>query len=145
MLRIETEEADGWNSYDCRICKREGYNKTHRACLYENPIIQVSVEGESLLPVDKDTAVVLCIDPPGGNILAGFQRWKDSLSRELCFVPCICRAAQELLSQEIDAEKYRWTSKPNNWFIQAFRTIRAERAGCENDRFRRLRGKHGSD
>ena len=143
MARIESE-GSGWNTYDCRICRREGFHRTHRACLLDTDSVMVSLDGDASLPVDRDTAVVLCVDPPGGNILAGFQRWQDRKGRELCFVPCVRRAAQELLSREIDAEKYRWSRDPTLWTVQAFRTIRAERAGCENDRYRKMRAEHGN-
>jgi hypothetical protein len=142
MARIESE-GTGWNTYDCRICRREGFHRDERACLFDLDSVMVSVDGDAALPVDRDTAVVLCNDPPGGNILSGFRRWKDQKDRELCFVPCIRRDAQELLSREIDAGKYHWATAPTAWTVQAFRTIRAERAGCANDQYKRMRDKHG--
>ena len=143
MARIESEGI-GWNTYDCRVCRREGFHRDSRACLLDFDSVMVSVDGDARIPVDRDTAVALCIDAPGGNVLAGFQRWHDEKGRELCFVPCIRREASELLSREIDAEKYRWSERPSLWLVQAFRTIRAERAGCENDRYRRMKDKHAN-
>jgi hypothetical protein len=103
----------------------------------------VSVDDDDFIPIDRDTAVALCLDRPGANILSGFQRWQTRDKRELCFVPCIRAEAQELLASEIDAEKYRWTSRPTRWLVEAFRTVRAERAGVENGRYRKMKDKHG--
>jgi hypothetical protein len=100
------------------------------------------VDGRDFVPVDRDSAVALCLDRPGANILSGFQRWLTRDGKELCFIPCVRREAQELLASEIDATEYKWTGKPGRWLVEAFRTVRAERAAAQNDRIRRDREKH---
>lgn len=101
----------------------------------------VTADSGDYVPVDRDTAVALCIDRPGGNILAAFQRWTDRLDRELCFVPCVRREAQEVLASEIDATEYGWAKPTTRWLVEAFRCVRSERAGVQNDDRRTMKAK----
>jgi hypothetical protein len=138
IARIETE-GSGVNTYDCRFCRSNGWHRTERACLLDLDTALVSLDGSDCIPVDRDTAVALCPDRPGANILASFRRWHTATGRALCFVPCIRPESQELLASEIDAEKYHWSVAPSRWTVEAFRTIRSERAGVENDRYRKMK------
>jgi hypothetical protein len=119
-----------------------GWHLSDRACLFDLDAVMVTADGGDFVPVDRETAVALCFDRPGGNILSSFQRYTDPKCRELCFVPCIRREAQELLASEIDATEYGWAKPATRWLVEAFRCVRSERAAAQNDRHRAMKAKH---
>lgn len=131
-------EADGRYDYDCRVCRREGYDVSARVCFLRRDWSIVRQSGQGLA---VDAASVLAYVPDmGTDIAAQFDLLEDSSGRVVCPMACVPGWAYEAIAEEIDAKEYGVRRGPmNRKEIQALRIVRSERARAESERMKKLR------
>lgn len=132
-------EADGVNTYDCRLCRRERYDQDSRVCFLRRDWAIVD-QSEQRLAIDA-VSVLAFVPDTGGDIVSAFDGLSDAAGRVVCPMACVPTWAHEVVAEEIDAKEYGVHRPMNRKQIEALRIVRSERARAESDRLRRMRSR----